>query len=132
MELKEYYSHLGKLLYAIADIDHVISVKEKNKFLEIVKDKLFPAEAQQDEYGTNLAYYTEFEFDFLDEEIIDSSSAFQSFIDFIEAHQTAIDEHTKKVTLQIAEELTAAYYYTNFKEKVLLDKLKSTLLKIKN
>ncbi len=132
MELKDYYSYLGKLLYAIADIDHVISVKEKNKFLEIVKDKLFPAEVQQDEYGTNLAFYTEFEFDFLDEEIIDSSSAFQSFIDFIEIHQTAIDEHTKKVTLQIAEELAAAYYYTNFKEKVLLDKLKSTLQKIKN
>lgn len=132
MEFKEYYSQLGKLLYAIADIDQVISIKEKNKLLEIVKNELLPIENRQDEFGTNLAYYAEFEFDFLDEEIMDASSVFQSFIDFLEMHQTAIDEHTKKVTLQIAEELAAAYYNTNFKEKILLDKLKYTLRKINN
>ena len=132
MEFKEYYSQLGKLLYAIADIDQVISVKEKNKLLEIVKNELLPIENRQDEFGINLAYYAEFEFDFLDEEIMDATSAFQSFIDFLERHQTAIDEHTKNVTLQIAEELAAAYYNTNFKEKILLDKLKYTLRKINN
>ena len=37
MIYREFYSELGKLLYAVADIDGVITEKEKKKLKEIVK-----------------------------------------------------------------------------------------------
>lgn len=127
MLYKDFYSELGKLLYAVADIDHVITQKEKIKLQEIIKKELVPAEKQLDEYGTNAALYTAIEFDFLDEEIADSESAFSSFIDFVEEHHSAFDQKMKKLCLHIAGELAAAYRGTNKKEKMLLETLKRKL-----
>jgi hypothetical protein len=129
MLYKEFYSELGKLLYAIADIDQVITQKEKIKLQEMVKKELAPKENHTDEYGTNAALYAEMEFDFLDEEIIDSESAFNSFIDFVEEHQSAFDEKLKNICMHLAIELANAYYGTNKKEKILIETLKR---KIKN
>lgn len=131
MEYKEFYSELGKLLYAVADIDHVITQKEKTALQNIVKKELVPAEAHTDAFGTDVAYYTEMEFDIMDEEIADSESAFNSFIDFVEDHHTAIDERMKKTGLHIANEIARAYRGTNKKEKALIDKLIAKFKKIK-
>lgn len=130
MKYKDFYSELGKLLYAVADIDSVITQKEKKTLYNIVKNELVPAEMHTDEYNTDLAYYTEMEFDFLDEEISDAEAAFNSFIDFVEDHHTAFDERMKKTSLHVAKELAKAYHGTNKKEKDLIKRLNEKLKKI--
>jgi uncharacterized tellurite resistance protein B-like protein len=127
MYYKEFYSELGKLLYAVADIDGMITHQEKRKLQEIVKKELVPSEKHLDEFGTDAAYYSEIEFDFQDEEIGDAEAAFNSFIDFVEDHHTAFDEKMLKACLHVARELAAAYRGTNRKEKALVDKLKNQL-----
>jgi hypothetical protein len=127
MSYKEFYSELGKLLYAVADIDGVITQKEKNKLHDIVRKELVPAESHKDEFGTDAAYYSEIEFEFLDEEIGDTETAFNSFINFVEEHHTAFDEKMIRVCLRVARELAAAYRGTNKKEKMLVDKLRRKL-----
>lgn len=64
MKKRMFYAQLGKLLYAAANTDGVISHKEKEALEQIVRKELLPEEAQKDEFGTNIAYYTDFEFDF--------------------------------------------------------------------
>lgn len=130
MVYEKFYSELGKLLYAIADIDHVITPEEKKVLQDIVKKELVPTEQHTDQFGTDAAYYTEIEFDFLDEEIIDSEAAFESFIDFIDEHHTGFDKNLKKVSLHITRELANAYRGTNKKEKKLIDGLKEKLEKM--
>lgn len=130
MLYKQFYSELGKLLYAVADIDGVISQKEKKTLLQIIQKELAPAEKHTDEHGTNAAYYTGIEFDFLDEQIADTESAFESFIDFVVDHHTAFDSKLKKVSMHVARELAAAYHGTSRKEKKLVDKLKKVIGKI--
>lgn len=130
MIIKQFYSEFGKLLYAIADIDDWVTPEEKKKLQEIVKNELVPAEESVDRYGTDLAYYSEIEFDFLDEEIMDAEAAFESFIDFVEEHHTAFDIRIKKACIRIAKELASVYRGTNKKEKFLVEKLKQSLHKI--
>jgi uncharacterized tellurite resistance protein B-like protein len=130
MHYKEFYSELGKLLYAVSDIDGTLSKAEKNKLQEIVKKELVPAETHVDDFGTNTAFYSEIEFDFMDEEIGDAVTAFESFIDFVEDHHTAFDAQTKKASLHVMKELADAYYGTNKKEKELIQKATKLLNKI--
>lgn len=130
MDYKNFYAELGKLLYAVADIDGVITQQEKNVLLDIVKNELVPAEKHVDAFKTDVAFYTEIEFDFLDKEIGDAESAFSSFIDFVEDHHTAFDENMKKISLHVTKELADAYHGTNKKEKVLIKKLTEKLKKI--
>src|ERR1035437_11182558 len=130
MLYKYFYSELGKLLYAVADIDGVITQAEKKALHEIVKEELVPAEKHKDEFGTDAAYYAEIEFEFLDEEIGDAEAAFNSFIDFVEEHHTAFDENMIKVCLHVAKEIANAYHKTNKKEKALIKKLKEKIEKI--
>lgn len=132
MIIKELYSELGKLLYAVADIDGVITSKEKIALQDIVKKELVPLEKEKDGFGTNTAYYSEFEFDFLDEEISDTESVFNSFLDFVEEHRGSFDVNAKQLCLNITNELASAYRKTNKKEKVLIDTLKEKLESIFN
>lgn len=127
MLYKELYSELGKLFYAVADIDGVINQKEKIALQNIVKNELVPLENQKDSFGTNTAYYSEFEFDFLDEEISDTASAFNSFLDFVEEHSTSFDENAKKLCLNTVTELASAYRKTSKKERKLIEELKKKL-----
>lgn len=127
IDYKRFYSELGKLLYAVADVDKVINQNEKKALYEMVRNQLVPAEKHTDSFGTDAAWYTEIEFDYLDEAIIDSETAFESFIEFIEEHRRLIDEPMRKMCIRLAEKLADAYYGTNKKEHELLAKLKRKL-----
>lgn len=121
-----FYAELGKLLYAMAYVDGLISPAEKRKLQDIVKNELTLSESHIDQYGTNVAYYTEIEFDFLDEEMADSEAAFDSFINFMETHHTAFDDSLKTVCLHVINQLASVYKGINSKEKQLLNKLKKS------
>lgn len=130
MIYKEFYSELGKLLYAVADIDKMITQQEKKKMLQIVKNELVSNERHTDEFKTNAAFYTEIEFNFLDEQIIEPEAAFDSFLNFVEEHYNAFDDKLKEVCINVAKELAEVYRGTNKKEKKLIDDLKSKFQKL--
>ncbi len=134
MLYKEFYSELGKLLYAVADIDKVITQQEKLKLQKIVREELVPYEKHTDEFGTIAAFYSEIEFDFSDEQFLDSEAAFNSFIDFITEHHTAFDAKMKRVCIHVVKEIASSYRGINKKENELIKELrdKLNLLDIRN
>ena len=127
MLYKNFYSELGKLLYAVADVDKVITPEEKKALQNLVTNELAPIEKRKDEFGTDLAFYTEAEFDFLDEQIADVPSAFESFISFVEEHRTGIHPDMKKVLMRLVTEIANAYHGTNREEERLIMDLKNRL-----
>lgn len=131
MKYKEFYAELGKLLYAVADCDKMITAEEKKKLQEIVRNELVPKEVHADSFGTDAAYYVEMEFDVLEDQIIDAETAFASFTDFIKDHPTAITPQIKKTVLKVVKELAAAYHGTNKKESQLIEQLAKELKKVK-
>lgn len=127
LDYKKFYSGLGKLLYAMADIDHVISPAEKKALQEMVRDELVPAEKNTDEFGTDAAFYAEIEFDYLDETITSSDVALDSFLNYVEEHQHLLDQRMRSLCFRLVERLAAAYYGKNKKENELLQLLKTKL-----
>lgn len=127
MLYRQFYSELAKLLYAIAYSDGKIAKEEKEELRSIVKNELVPAEKHIDKFGTDAASYIEIEFDFLEDTIADPEAAFNSFIDFIERHHTAVTEHMKETALETAKKVAAIYHKTNKKETALIYKLEEKL-----
>ena len=52
MDYRVFYSELGKLLYAVADADGVVSKEEKKSLYDLVKTRLAHKEVHTDEFGT--------------------------------------------------------------------------------
>src|SRR5690242_3814458 len=116
MVYRRFYSEVGKLLYAVAAADGAVHKKEYDKLREIVEKKLVPAEHSTDQFGTDSAYYAEIEFDILLDQAADSTSCFNSFCNYVEAHRTALDAHLKRMVMNLANELGRLYHGTNTKE----------------
>ena len=131
MKYNKFYSELGKLLYAVADADGVITKQEKQALLNIVREELVPKDQHADAFGTDAAWYTQIEFEILEESGADAETAFHSFIDYVENHHSAFDSKMIKACLRVAGELASAYHGTNKKEKTLLHQLDQKLKKIK-
>ena len=127
MIYRQFYSEIGKLLYAVADVDGVVSQKEMKELQKIVKTELVPTGTVFDKFGTDVAYYAEIEFDILEDSMIDPEQAFHSFIYFVEEHHTAIDTRMRDVILKIVKRIAVAYHKTNHKEKDLIQKLEKKL-----
>lgn len=131
MLYKSLYTEIGRLLYAVADVDGVISQKEKQRLHEIVEKELVPAETAVDAHGSNEAWHVEFEFDWREEQISDPSEAFTSFIEFVQDHSAAFDRKMKALCIRLAKEIAAAYYGSSRKEKALINLLIAKLNAIK-
>ena len=131
MNHREFYSELGKFLYAVIDNDGIVSKSEKDRLKNIGKKQLVPLEHHVDSYGTNIAFYSEMEFEVLEDALPDIESTFASFMEFIEEHQLEFDDTMKKVSLIISKELSNVYLGTGKRERVLIDQLTKRLNKIK-
>lgn len=127
MFYRQYYSELGKLLYAIANANGNISEKERETLKAIVRKELVPAEKHTDTFGTDAAYYVEIEFDILEDSEPDVDAAFDSFIDFIEGHHSAITQPMREAALRVSEKLIELYHHHHKKEHLLAKKLSEKL-----
>jgi hypothetical protein len=127
MNLKQFYAEIGKLLYAVADIDGVISRKEKENLHELIRSRLTQRETHTDEFGTNDAWYVEFEFDVAEEQVMSAEDAFFSFIEYVREHQADFDLPMRELCITLAERMAASYKNTNKKEMILIGKLKEVL-----
>jgi uncharacterized tellurite resistance protein B-like protein len=132
MDYRMFYAALGKLLYAVADADGIVSAREKESLYELIRTRLMQKEIHTDEFGTNDAWYAAFEFEVADEQIISSEDAFQSFIEYIEEHKNQLDEDTRMLCLTLSDKLAESYRHTNKKEKHLVQQLREVLFSIKN
>ncbi len=130
MKYEELYGQLGKLLYAVADIDRKVSVAEKKRLIELIHERLIPHTEHSDEFGTSVAFYPEFQFSYLETEVADAQASFSDFLDYLEQHHTAIDSSMRTTCLELAREIAKASYGINKEEQDLLDELKRRILHI--
>jgi uncharacterized tellurite resistance protein B-like protein len=130
MDYREFYAELGKLLYAVADADGVISPQERESLNELIRSRLAHREVHTDEYGTNDAWYAMFEFEVAEEQSMAPEEAFQSFSDFLDARQQELDEDTRSLCLTLADRLAESYRHTNRLEGELIRKLREKLFSL--
>lgn len=131
MVMKRFYSELGKLLYAFAASDNSITIEEKQKIFESVRKDLLPKEKHNDAFGENLVSYILAEFDFLDEQVADSKSSFESFIDYVRDHQSAITPELKAIISGIARKTALSGAGKREEERRMLNQLRSVLAAIR-
>lgn len=127
MDIKMFYAELGKLLYAIADIDGVITTQERRELHELIGSRLTQSEIHTDEYGTNDAWYAEFEFDVAEEQGLDPEDAFNSFAAFTEENGKYFDERMRDICLLLADRLAGSFHHINQAEKNMLQRLREVL-----
>ena len=60
MIYKQFFSELGKLLYAVADVDGSITQKEKKTLRELVAKELLSLVNKKDEHGTDVGFFISF------------------------------------------------------------------------
>jgi hypothetical protein len=127
MDLREFYAEIGKLLYAVADVDGAISKKEKENLHQLIQSRLMQRETHTDEFGTNDAWYAEFEFDVAEDQIMTSEDAFLSFIEYVREHRLGFDAQMRELCITLAERMAACYHHTNRKELALIRQLREAL-----
>jgi len=130
MNYNTFYSEVGKLLYAVAKASGHVHKNEYEKLKSIVSHRLAPRETHNDTHGTDTAYYAEFEFDYLEENEIDPEAAFDSFIDFIEKHKTAITPELLQRINTCVKELAESYRGITKSESTMLTNLRKELKRI--
>ena len=127
MDLREFYSETGKLLYAVAESDGMITSRERVELHNLIQSRLTQRETHTDEFGTNDAWYTEFEFEVAEEQGMTAEDAFNSFAEFIDENRNKLDKDLKDVCMILADRLADSYHHTNKKEKHIIQRLKETL-----
>lgn len=123
MNFNDFYVHLGRLLYSIAMSDGEIQESEIDKFHSILRDSLVPLEDSEDPYGTDNAYYAEFELERLIDSKADKNEAFASFIMFMEDHSSAFDDKIKKLCVQTSRKIAQAHAGVEPSESKILKEL---------
>jgi hypothetical protein len=131
MVMKRFYSELGKLLYALSYTDSEISEVEKQKIFDSVRKDLLPKEEHNDLYGENLVSYVFAEFDFLEEQMAEAKASYESFIDYIREHQTAISQNLKTIILETARKVAVSGNGKREEERKLFNNLRSVLATIR-
>lgn len=121
---KDFYIIFGKLLYALAKSDGFIQEIEKNKIMELVKDKMVLIEQQNDFSGTDLAYYTEFAFEAAEEFELTLEDALLEFNSFFKLHHVEFNREQKMVLTEILEEIAVIYGKLTTKELEIINKFK--------
>lgn len=132
MDYRVFYGELGKLLYAVADADGVISRAEKEKLVELIRTRMAHREVHTDEFGTNDSWYAAFEFEVAEDQILSADEALQSFTDFLIENRNKLDVETRELCLILADRLADSYHHTNKKEKQMIQKIKEVLFTREN
>lgn len=113
MNYKKLYIEIGKLLYAVAKADGNVQSEEKVALKEIVQKELAPLEASIDAFGSDQAFYAEFEFETLEANDIAHEDALKSFIDFAHANPNLFNDQLIKLTFDAVKKIANAYQGTN-------------------
>ena len=127
MIYREFYKELGNLLYAVAKADGTVNAKELEKLKSIVRTEIGEYEGSSDEFGTDLAFFTEFEFVFDEDRAESSMDAYNSFISFVKANEERIDIRLRMLAINLAIKIANAFRGKNKDEKDILKNLREDL-----
>ena len=132
MDYRTLYSELGKLLYAVADADGVVSEQERDGLYDLIRTRLLHREVHTDEYGTNDAWYAAFGFEAAEDQTLTAEEAFESFTEFLRERREQIDGDTRDLCLTLADRLAESYRHTNRKEKEMIQRLRELLFSMED
>lgn len=124
---QNFYQHLGKLFYAIAAADNVVSEEEVKALKNIVEEEWLEIDRIDDEFGTDTAYQIEIIFDWLDENQPDAEGAFLEFKEYRQEHINLFDENIDRLIWKTANEIADSFAGINRAEINMLTKLRSLL-----
>ena len=131
MDYKKLYIELGNLLYAVAKADGHVQAEEKTALRSIVKNELAPLEPSIDAFGSDKAFYTEFEFETLEAADIPYQEALKSFINYVHTHQSIFNDQLIKLTFDAVKHIANAYKGTTEMETEIIDQLNEEFKVIK-
>jgi uncharacterized tellurite resistance protein B-like protein len=121
---------MGKLLYAVADADSVITRQERDELYHLISTRLTHREFHTDEFGTNDAWYTVFEFEAAEDAGLTANEAFNEFAEYIQEHWAIMDDDLKNICMLLADRLAESYHHTNTREKEMIRRLRDLLYTI--
>ncbi len=127
MDIKQFYIAMGKLLYAVADADSVITRQEREALYSLIRSRLTHRESHTDQFGTNDAWYTVFEFEAAEEAGMTANDAFNEFADFIRENWRQMDQEFRDICMLLADRLAESYHHTNAREKEMIRRLRDVL-----
>jgi len=127
MITRSFYKELGKLLYAVAKADGTIHPDEVTELKRMIKSELVPAEKETDEFGTDAAFYAEFEFDIYEDMNIDPSLAYDSFISFVKDHDRYVTLEMREKAFYLASGIAYSFKGKNKKEINMVEQLRKDL-----
>jgi len=130
MNVKQFYVAVGKLLYAVADADSVITRQEKTELYNLITSRLMHREHHTDQFGTNDAWYAAFEFESAEEQGMTASQAFREFAEFIEENGKHMTSEMKEICMVLADRLAESYHHTNHREQEMIRKLREVLYSV--
>lgn len=131
MKFSDFYIHLGRLIYAVAMADGRFQKTETERFYNILKEELIPLEDSRDVYGTDNAYYAEFELERLIDKKVDKNEAFASFVLFMENNRNSFDANLQKLSYDVAMKIAKAHAGIDSSECQLLNELKRKMNDLK-
>ena len=130
MRNKLFYTELGRLLYAVANADDNINKEEKETITKMIQERMLQHERDQDQFGTNEAWQTQFAFDTAEESSLDPKEALDEFLAYSELHKKDLSDEELQLGISLAEHLADAYRHKNKKENNMLATLRSHLWNI--
>lgn len=127
MARQAFYEALGKVAFAIAKADGVIEKKEITALKEMVRDEIVPFEKGTDEFGTDIGYYVEFQFDTLVDSFVNTETALKEFEDFVQANQKYMTPARSSMSLSLVKKVADAFHGINKQEKAVIERLERIL-----
>ncbi|MCS7019411.1 MAG: hypothetical protein RMJ87_08930 [Cytophagales bacterium] len=124
---KKLYKNIGVLLYAIAKADGQVQEPEIKTLHQIVIEDLAPLEDSVDSFGTDAAFFAEFEFDVLQDRNISAQKAFEKFIAFAKENDEHLSPQLRALIVRSVEKVADAYCGINKAEHEMIEALKRAL-----
>jgi len=128
MKRKDFYIHLGRVLYAVAKASGTVHDEEVKKMYEVVvtdlsTDELFEDDGEDNDKSEDEAFYTEYEFESLRDNNAEIETTFNSFLDFLDKNQKHLSEKMKERCIIASTKIAEAYEGIDQNEQELIDKL---------
>ncbi len=125
MEIKEFYIHLGKLLYSVAMADGEVQDEEMQELYKLVISELSD-ENMFDQEEVNV-FYTEFEFEELMDKDASKDEAFDAFVKYFDKNYKSFTPQMKKVTIYAVEQIAKSFDGIVEEEQIMLNELRDRL-----
>ena len=123
--MNRFYQNLGRLFFAVAGADKMITVNEIQSLKEHVTKYWLTLEDTKDHFGSEAAYQIEIIFDVLAEEIVmpDVEECFQDFATFRKKHDSLFTKPVKDLIWTTCEDIASSFNGKNKSELVLLSRI---------